>query len=261
MGMPDRAASIRGQAMASGAYRDPKDPWIDLLLDDCYDPFRLALDAGALADAGDPAAAIRRLKRAIVLSPDNHALHFQLAGVYLATRSYDQAREHLVRCTQLAPKFPDGWAHLSHLYATVGDRAAAEETLAEGLAHCPQSPGLHLAHARRLRQTGRIEESIAEFRKSIELRPNEAGARVELARLLVAEDRVNDARIELQAALAAEPEHPDALSILAYDAIADGDETVARQWLHRVANQPRVDAEQRSTLMEAFRRKFGRRFE
>lgn len=261
LGQPQRAATLRGRQQASGAYRDPADPWIDGLIEDCYDPFRLSLSAGFLAGAGDPVNAIKRLERAIALSPGNFALHFQLAGVHMSTRSYTRAREQFELCTQLAPEFPDGWIHLSELLLTVGDRTASDRVLAEGLARCPNSPGLHLIRAERLKRLGRIEEAIAEYRASIELRPNEAAAGVELARLLIAQQRVPEARIELQRALTAEPEHPGALSILTFDAISSGDEAVARQWLRRARNQPRIPADQMDALLNAFAQKFGRRFE
>jgi cytochrome c-type biogenesis protein CcmH/NrfG len=115
--------------------------------------------------------------------------------------------------------------------------------------------------ARRLHKAGRIEDAITEYRTSIRLRPNEAATPVELARLLIAQQRVPEARTELQRALVAEPEFPDALAILAFDAITEGDEAAARGWLQRVANQPRVPAEQRNRLTDSFFSKFGRRFE
>lgn len=252
-----RAAALRGREQASGAYRDPADPWIDELIHDCYDPFRLSLVAGFRAAAGHTAEAVELLERALSHSPENHALHFQLAGVHLAARSYSKARQHFEKCTQLEPEFPDGWFQLSELCRTLGDRAGAEQALAEGLRHCPNSPGLHQLAARRHEQAGRIEEAVSEYRRSAELRPNEAGARVELARLLIREGRLEEARTELRQALAAEPDHPGALGILAFDAITQGDEAAARALLDQAARQPRIPADQRATLLQAFRDKFG----
>jgi len=261
LGDDARATAVRAKERASGAYRDPPDPWLDELVDDCYDAFRLSLVAGFLASSGDANGAIRRLEHAIACSPDNHVLHFQLAGVYLSMRSYSKAREQFERCTQLAPDFPDGWAQLADLCTTLGDRPAAERALAAGLKNCPTSPGLHLMAAQTLQRTGRTDEAIAEYRESIRLRPNEAGAFVDLARYLINLNRVDEARAELRAALVAEPDHPAALAILAYEAISHGDEAAARQWLDQARHQPRVPADQMNTLLGAFAQKFGHQFQ
>ena len=37
-GQRDRARAIRAAQKASGAYHDPPDPWVDELIDDCFDP-------------------------------------------------------------------------------------------------------------------------------------------------------------------------------------------------------------------------------
>ncbi len=261
MGDTASADRIRGQKIASGAYRDPPDPWLDELTDQCYDAFRLSLVAGFLASSGQTAKAIHRLEQAIACSPHNHVLHFQLAGVYLNSRNYSKAREEFERCTQLAPDFPDGWWQLSDLCMTLGDRPAAEQALAKGLQHCPTSPGLHLMAAHRLGQAGKFEQAINEYRESIRLRPNEAGAYIELAGLLIKQNRLAEAREELLAALKAEPDNPGALAILTMDAISSGDDAAARHWLTRAQTQPRIPTEQMATLLDGYQRKFGRRFE
>lgn len=260
LGENGRAAAVRAKDRASGAYRDPADPWLDELVNDCYDAFKLSLVAGFLASAGDANGAIRRLEHAIACSPDNHVLHFQLAGVHMSTRSYSKAREQFERCTQLAPDFPDGWIQLSQLCTTLGDRPAAENALAQGLKLCPASPGLHLLAAQQWQRLGKVDAAIAEYRESIRLRPNEAGAFVELARYLINLNRLEEARAELRAALVAEPDHPGTLAILAFDAISSGHEDSARQWLSRARAQPRVPADQMNSLLQAYQQAFGRRF-
>jgi hypothetical protein len=49
-----------------------------------------------------------------------------------------------------------------------------------------------------------------------------------------------------------------ALSILALSAIGAGDEAAARQWLTRIANQPRVQPQYRQRLLAGYREAFGR---
>jgi tetratricopeptide (TPR) repeat protein len=260
LGRRDEAAAIRGAAKASGAYRDFPDPWLNSLMDYCYDTYRLGMTAGIAAQGGDTATAIRWLRRAIQLAPDDVSAHFQLGGVGEATKDLKLAREQFELCTRLAPTFADGWAHLSDLQARDGDTAAAARTLAEGLTHCPDSPGLHLMRARRLHEAGQAGDAITEFQTAIRLRPNEPEAYVELGNLYIELGHDEAGIRQMRLAIEADPGDPAALGLLAYRAISTGDEREARLWLNRVALQPRVPREQATVLFQAYRQAFGRTF-
>jgi predicted Zn-dependent protease len=258
LGLVDRARAIRGAAAASGAYRDPADPWLDRLTEYCFDPFRLSLNAGVIARLGDRPGAQRLLERAIELAPNDVGPRFQLGTLAVEQGNVKLAAEQLERCTVLAPDFADGWAHLSSLQAQQGNTVAAERTLALGLKNCPQSPGLHLMRARSLRKAGRPEEAINEYMISARLRPNEPEAFLELGNTYISLDRTAEGIANIRAALEAEPENPTALSILAFHAITQSDEKDAREWMKRVTNQPRVKHETVAALTRAYREKFGR---
>lgn len=258
LGLHDQAAAVRGQSKASGAYRDPVDPWMSELLDVCFDPYQLALAGGAAHRGGESAVAIRLLERAVALAPGEVSLRFQLAGVHADLGDRQRAREHLELCTKLQPDFADAWAHLAALRAAAGDAAGAERVIAAGLGHSPASPGLHLMRARDERRAGRVGNAIAAYRRSIELRPNEAEPYVELATLLLPTERTNEAIQHLHRALEVEPGHPTALSLLALSAISARDEPGARRWLERVRAQPRIPAAQAQQLYATFRQQFGR---
>ena len=260
LGLRDAAAAIRGAAKASGAYRDFPDPWLNDLMDQCYDPYRLGLTAGVAAQGGDPAAAIRLLQRAIQLSPDDVSSHFQLGGIAEVQKDLKMAREQFELCTQISPTFPDGWAHLSDLQARSGEPAAAEKTLAQGLARCPDSPGLHLMRARKLREDRQAGPAISEYQTSIRLRPNEPEAYVELGHLYIELGQDDMGIRQMQLALEADPGDPTALGMMAFSSISTKNEAEARRWLNRVALQPRVPREQASVLIQAYQQAFGRPF-
>ncbi len=256
-GQPERASAIRGTKKASGAFRDPPDPWLDDLMDVCYDPYRLALTAGFIARNGDPAKAAQLLERALELAPEDVSSHFQLGTLSVAQGNFPVAIEHLKRCTQLAPDFSDGWAQLSALQLQLGENSAAERTLAAGLAKCPTSPGLHLQRARNLKKIGANDEAMAEYRESIRLRPNEAEAYLDLAPLYFSLNEIDEGVRLLHQALEVEPANPQVLSILTYHAIMVGDETAVLQWFAKIRNQPRVPAEEVAKLRAAFQQQFG----
>ncbi|MEI6106996.1 MAG: tetratricopeptide repeat protein [Opitutae bacterium] len=257
-GQPERANAIRGASKASGAFRDPPDAWLDDLMDVCFDPYRLALTAGFLARNGDPAQAVLLLERAIAYAPTDVPTRFQLGTLSVTQGNFSVAREQLEQCTRLAPDFADGWAHLSALQEQLGETSAAAQTLTTGLSRCPASPGLHLMRARRSRQAGAIEQSIADYRESIRLRPTEAEAFIELAYLLIKLGNSNEAVRLLQQSLVAEPANPLALSTLTFHAILSGDQAAALHWFAQVRHQPRVPPEEVGKLRAAFQERFGR---
>jgi hypothetical protein len=71
-------------------------------------------------------------------------------------------------------------------------------------------------------------------------------------------ERVPEGLQRLAQGLAAEPEHPPTLALLAFHAITSGDESGARAWMARVERQPRVARDQAEKLRAAFRERFGR---
>lgn len=257
LGLDDQARAIRARERASGAYRDPVDPWVDDLAEDCFDVYRLSLASGAAQRNNDTPTAFHRIEQALALAPDQATLHFQLGGLYRQTKAYSKARQCFERTTELQPDFSDGWAQLGAICLLVGDRAAGDRAVVEGLRHCPNSPGLHLQNAVRLERDGRAEEAIGEFRESIRLRPNEADAYLGLAKLLIILKREQEALVAVDQALVAEPDHPLALSIHAFAAIVAADEAAARHWIHRAENQPRIDRADLERMRAGYRTQFG----
>lgn len=252
-----KAEAIRGQAEASGAYRDPPDPWVDGLMEYCYDPFRIALDAGTRARTGQPQVAIELLQRAVELDPSDVSTHFQLGGLYKTQRQLDKAMEQFRTCIRLDPSFADGWAQLSGVLAQSGNVREADRVLGQGLEAVPDSPGLHLMRARRLRAGGEIGQAIADYRASIRLRPNEPDPYIELAFMFISQDRRAEATRLLETALVYSPANPTALTALAFQAIESGNRSDADDWLAKVDAQPRVDRNQVGQLREAYRNAFG----
>lgn len=256
LGEHGRAAAIRGMMKASGAYRDPVDPWMDELLEVCFDAYRLSVAAGTMAREAAPKS-VQLLERAIALAPDKVSNYYQLGMLALQMGNTATALEKLEQCTRVDPSFTDGWAQLSALQLQAGQVAASDRTLAEGLRVNPKSPGLHLMLARRLQQAGAIGEAIREFKTSAELRPNEADAYLELGSMLIGLGRSDEGLEQVRLGYKVEPANPLAISVLAFDAIVQGDEREARRWLERVRAQPRVRPDQLQSLLTAYERQFG----
>ena len=257
LGQHDRAADIRARSKSSGAFYDIPDPWKDELMEGCFDVYRLSVAGGFAAHRGDMTMALRLLERAIVLAPDNAQTYLQIGMLEMQVKDYAKARRHFERCVALAPDLSDGWAQLYGVHLELGDDAAAARVLAAGLAHCPQSPGLHLNQARRLVAADDWDRAAAEYEEVIRLRPNEAGPFVELASLYFKHDRMGEGVALLHRALAGEPDFPPALAVLAFYSITTGDEAVAREWMLRARRQVRLPRAQLQTLIAQYRQQFG----
>lgn len=257
LGEAVKAEQIRGRSKA-GAFRDMADPWMEELNERSFDPFQLAVAAGAANAHGEAEKAIRWLRRAVSLLPNDATLRFQLGLALMQSEQKAAAREQLERCTQLDPTFADGWAYLFGVLVSMGEAGRAQQALETGLAHCPESPGLHRMRAQQLAAAGRREEAVPHFRTSIRVRPTEADTYIELAMVLLKLGRVEEGVAEFHRALEAEPGHPMALATLTFQAIAAGDESGAREWLGRAVRQPRVPRKEIEGLSAAYRRAFGR---
>lgn len=247
------AAAARQRARAIGWFRESPDPWLDELLDDCYDPYRLAV---ATAANGNPVVAQRRLERAIALAPNAGTYRRQLGRLLYDQHNYEAARTHLAKAVDLNPMDADAWALLIETLETLHDATGAERALAAALARCPDSAALHHLNGKRLRKIQRFDEAQAELALAKKLQPNEARAFIEQALVYFDQDRLDDGIRELQQALKVEPGSILALQILARYAIYQKDESAARHWIQQLRAQPR-GANDLDAVLQAFARQFG----
>jgi HemY protein len=253
-------ALAKTNSRASAAAANPPgekapDPWLDDILSECYDAYRLRVAAAA---ASDNATAERWLQRALHVAPDDAAVHRQMGDLLTRRGDHRAARSHLDRAVELAPKDADNWAYLLRLLELTGDAATAERVLATALTHCPQSPSLHLERGRRLHRAGQFEAALAALETSRKLRPQEVDAYVEMSTVYFRLNRVNDGIAALRQALTVEPAHPVVLSSLAFCAIGIGDEAMARRTLEEARAQPRLARAELDQLVRRFGERFGR---
>lgn len=256
----DKAAAAldRAKESSSGGVDEMPDPWIDALLDDCYDPYRLRIAADVLASDEDPSKALVLLQRATAIAPQDAPAHRQLGQFLAKIKRVPEARAQLERATVLDPKDADNWNFLIKVLNESGDAEAASRALAQGLSHCPISPGLHLEKGRRLAAAGQFDLAAVEFEETRRLRPEESNASVELAMTYFRRGRLEEGMIEIRRALAVDPEQPIALVLLARYSINSGDESAAREWIRRSRLQSKVLPPDLTLVVDEYRRKFGR---
>ncbi|HRE81441.1 MAG TPA: tetratricopeptide repeat protein [Opitutaceae bacterium] len=232
--MKEPSLAQAARARAQGQPPSPSDPWIDVPLEDHYDPYQIGVAASIAALAGEHEKARRGFQRASTLAPDD-AMARRLLGKFLAERNeLASARQELEKAVQLDPQHPDGWLYLLQTLLALGDQQAAEKALRDGLQYCPTSPGLHQELGRRQAAAGQTSAAIASFKEAKRLRPQEAAAYIDLAVLYLRIGQSEVALTELRAAHAAEPGHPMPLMALARHAIESKDEPAARHWIRQL---------------------------
>lgn len=250
------AAAAR-EAVGGREFSDLPDEWLDGLMDDCFDAYRLSVAAAVAAAAGDLDRAATRLGRAIELAPNTGSYRRQYAQLLTRQGNPAGAKTQLEKAVAVSPDDSDSWLLLVQNLAAAGDAAAAERTLGQALLACPQSPSLHLERARLLNRAGRAAEAVAEYRESCRLRPNEPAPFVELATVYFANGRPADAKGALRDALQKQPDHPIALATLALIAINEGDDATARQCWGRLrlsaAPEPVLNS-----VRQGYAQRFGR---
>lgn len=138
------AGTVAAQARADGQrrFREMSDPWLDELLADCYDVYRLRVAASAATASGAPADALPWLERAALLAPEDPAVQRELGGVLMTLAELPRARAALERAVELAPEDEAGHVLLVRCLMQLREPAAAARALAAGRERCPQSEPL-----------------------------------------------------------------------------------------------------------------------
>ncbi len=252
------AATDRVNARAGGRALEMPDPWLDELIDDCYDVYRLDVVGSAASAAGDNERARRLFERAIALAPNDGSAHRHLGDFHAKLGNQAEARREFEQAVALAPDDSVNWTHLILLLNQAGDQPAVEKVLADGLVRCPQSPALHLERGRRLAAAGKFDEAVAEFEESLRLRPEEARPCVEIAMIRLRQRRLDDARAALGRAQFIEPNYPVTLLMLAQCDILLGHEDDARNWIGRLRSQGLIPPAELAKLVTAYQSRFGR---
>lgn len=235
-----------------------RDPWIDELIEDCYEPYYLSVAAGEAVFRRDPATAKRYLQRAASLARNPAPYLRRLGQLGYLTREYNEAGKYLAKAVELAPTDDEAWTVWANVLLAAGKRSEVYRVLAEGLAHCPESGALHYVYGHVLSEDGQMARAIAELRVAKRFRSTQADVYIDLARAYFKIGDIDASVAELKEALAVQPDHPAVLPMLAGVAIDEGDEREAAGWIARMRRQPKIPPVENERIAAAFRKRFGR---
>lgn len=255
LGETAKAEAMRSQAKSTDSYIEIPDPWLDEVSDDCYDPYRLALDSGTARRKTDLPRALRLLEKAIRVKPSYALAYFQMGLLQVDLHNPEAAKKALRTSVDLDPTYGDAWGKLIALSRS---REEADLVLAEGLRRCADSPTLHAMNGKRLKAAGRVDEALEEFKRVAELRPSEILGLIDCAQIYFQRGQDALAVQTLQRALEIVPEDPLVLSTLAIYWIGVKNEPKAREVVLRCRAQVRLPENHLVRITNAYQTAFGR---
>jgi len=159
---------------------------------------------------GNLTAALRELKKAEGMDPDDHITQFDIGLVYLYRERYDQAIQAFQRAIQLKPDFAPAINSLGNAYLAKGEWDKAIEAYQRiiedvfyGTPHFALS-NMGLAYY----QKKDYPEAEKHFQEALKLNPDFINALAGLATTYMAMGRYDDAIVKLERAVKKEPKLP-----------------------------------------------------
>jgi tetratricopeptide (TPR) repeat protein len=169
----------------------------------------IGIKVGQLADARN------LLERCLELAPQFHLARHGYAVVLSRQNELDRAMEQVDRLLAAEPNNPNYLILKGTILVRRGDHVPALELYERILDDYPDQPGAHLNYGHTLKTLGRLEDGIAAYRRSIELKPGAGEAYWSLANLKTF--RFTDADIEaMRAEILPEGGDPDDQAHLAF---------------------------------------------
>lgn len=174
-------------------------------------------------DENDLESAIREMHEAIGLDPEFARAHSTLGRCYVVhaqayggAHDFTLAERSLRRALELDPSIVSAQLQMVYVELHHGDKAAARGLIERLLREAPDDPAVLFVAGMLYRLDGLHEEARRVFDRLLELNPNDVViVTMNRARILNYEGRYEEAILELDKALAVEPEHPLVKTFLA----------------------------------------------
>jgi protein O-GlcNAc transferase len=182
---------------------------------------QLHYDLGlALKLKDDLPAAIPEFERSAQLDPALPDPAYTLGVIYMQQGRFPEAAAQLQHATTLQPANGDAWALLGSVLKDSGDPKGATEALQRAIALQPNQPSLHVQLATLEFQAGDKEAAAAERKIAAELSREansrqRAGFALNSGRVLLQQNKLDDAILQLNTAAQADPSLVEPHSLLA----------------------------------------------
>jgi protein O-GlcNAc transferase len=174
----------------------------------------------ALKLKDDLPGAIPEFERSAQLDPMLPDPAYTLGVIYMQQGKFPQAAAQLHRATTLQPANGDAWALLGSVLKDSGDPKGATEALQRAIALEPNQPSLHVQLAALESQSGDREAATAERKIAADLSREansrqRAGFALNSGRVLLEQNKLDEAILQLNTAAQADPTLVEPHSLLA----------------------------------------------
>jgi type IV pilus assembly protein PilF len=189
---------------------------------------------GALAENKLPKA-ISELQMAVRDDPSNPSNHYALGNAYLRNRQFDEAIASLRKAVEMNPRMSDAYSDLGAAYVQKQQWDLAVDAFRKALANpqyaYPERAYLNLGIIYYVR--GQYESAAEEFGKLLDLFPQSADGHFFLGRTRLAQDKLPEARAQLEQAVKMEGAVPVYHLELGVTLLRLGERDAARQSFRR----------------------------
>jgi Flp pilus assembly protein TadD len=151
--------------------------------------------------------AIHLYRRGLALNPQDASGYRCLGTAYKQQGKLDLAAACFRRAVELCPAFPEAWNNLGNTRLEQGDPAQAVECFARACQIQPDFAGAHFNSVPALDALGRFDAAIAAGRRALELAPHSAEFCNGLGIALFDAQRVDEAIVYYDRALALRPDY------------------------------------------------------
>jgi tetratricopeptide (TPR) repeat protein len=171
-----------------------------------------------LAKRGKFAEAVKELKKAGALNPDEFIFHANLGTVYYYQGTYSKAIQEFQKALKIDPLYGMGYANLSYVYGLIGRSREALRCMNRAVRLNPQYADLHYNLALLYHDRKQYRRAVSELKKALRINPHYVFAKINLGLLYEDQKRWKEARREYRKVLRITP-----------------DDEHVRKWLERIS--------------------------
>jgi protein O-GlcNAc transferase len=162
-----------------------------------------------LAKKGKSAQAVRELKMAAKMKPDEFLFHANLGTVYYYQGAYRKAIQEYKKTFEIDPAYGMGYANLSYTYGLMNRTREALRYMERAVLLNPRYADLHYNLALLYGDRKRYEKAISELKRALRINPNYLFARINLGVLYEDQKKWSEARKEYRKVLGITPDNED----------------------------------------------------
>jgi tetratricopeptide (TPR) repeat protein len=159
-----------------------------------------------LAKKGKFTQAVKELRKAAGLKPDEFIFHANLGTIYYYQGVYPKAIQEFQKALKIDPSYGMGYANLSYVYGLMCRTREALRCMKKAVRINPQYADLHYNLALLFSDRRRYEEAAIELKKALRINPGYLFARINLGVLYEDQERWKEARREYRKILRITPE-------------------------------------------------------